>query len=66
MTRIFFALIALALLTACQSAPPGAPPKPPPIPEMSPMLPNSAWVGGYWHWDGAQWVWIRGHVEPKL
>ncbi|CAN7696694.1 hypothetical protein [Caballeronia sp. dw_19] len=56
----------MALLSACESAPPNAPPKPSPIAEMSPNLPGVAWVGGYWHWDGSQWVWIAGHIAPKL
>nr|WP_218627253.1 CDI system lipoprotein BcpO [Caballeronia sp. dw_19] len=58
--------VTVALLSACESAPPNAPPKPSPIAEMSPNLPGVAWVGGYWHWDGSQWVWIAGHIAPKL
>jgi hypothetical protein len=22
-----------------------------------------AWVEGYWHWNGVQYVWIPGHWE---
>src|SRR5277367_6238240 len=23
--------------------------------------PGFVWVGGYYHWSGARWVWNRGH-----
>lgn len=35
---------------APRSETPGAPP-----------YSNAAWIGGYWHWNGSQLVWIAGH-----
>jgi hypothetical protein len=28
--------------------------------------PGTVWVRGYWHWDGVQYVWQRGHLETTL
>jgi hypothetical protein len=25
--------------------------------------PGFFWIGGYYHWSGARWVWYRGHYE---
>jgi WXXGXW repeat (2 copies) len=25
--------------------------------------PGFLWIGGYYHWSGARWVWNRGHFE---
>jgi len=25
--------------------------------------PGFLWIGGYYHWSGARWVWYRGHYE---
>ncbi len=25
--------------------------------------PGYIWIGGYYHWAGARWVWYRGHYE---
>jgi hypothetical protein len=25
--------------------------------------PGFFWIGGYYHWSGARWVWNRGHYE---
>jgi hypothetical protein len=25
--------------------------------------PGFFWVGGYYHWSGARWAWVRGHYE---
>jgi hypothetical protein len=40
-------------------------PPPAPIAEQrsAPPSANSAWVNGYWHWEGARYVWIPGHWE---
>ena len=24
------------------------------------------WVDGYWHWDGAEWIWISGRWVPPM
>ncbi|WP_082711787.1 CDI system lipoprotein BcpO [Burkholderia singularis] len=61
-------LSVLATLGACETAPPGAPPRPPPKQEMEPVLPswsNTMWVMGFWKWSGTEWVWIPGHLAPK-
>ena len=29
----------------------------------TPPTPSSLWVRGYWHWDGVDYVWQRGHWE---
>lgn len=40
---------------------------PPPAPlhdvRGGPTAPNTAWVEGYWHWNGVHYVWIPGHWE---
>jgi hypothetical protein len=25
--------------------------------------PGVIWIGGYYHWSGGRWVWLRGHYE---
>jgi hypothetical protein len=25
--------------------------------------PGYIWIGGYYHWAGARWVWYRGHYD---
>jgi hypothetical protein len=38
---------------------------PPPITEYVGVAPGPGflWIGGYYHWSGARWVWYRGHYE---
>jgi hypothetical protein len=38
---------------------------PPPITEYVGVSPGPGyfWIGGYYHWSGARWVWYRGHYE---
>lgn len=38
---------------------------PAPLNEQKPPAPTprSAWVAGYWHWTGFQYVWIPGHWD---
>ena len=40
-------------------------PPPPPIQEARTRSPSptATWVGGYWHWTGAEYAWIPGHWE---
>lgn len=40
-------------------------PPPPPRPRVwvAPAQPGEVWLDGFWHWDGAQWVWVDGHWE---
>jgi hypothetical protein len=42
-----------------------AKPPPEPLPEMrsGPPAPGMAWVAGYWHFNGTDYVWIPGHWE---
>lgn len=57
-----------ALLAACETVPPDAPPRPPPKQEMEPVLPSwssTIWVMGFWKWSRTEWVWIPGHLAPK-
>jgi hypothetical protein len=36
---------------------------PPPVYETVGIAPGPGyfWIGGYYHWSGARWVWNRGH-----
>jgi len=38
---------------------------PPPLVEYAGVSPGPGffWIGGYYHWTGARWVWFRGHYE---
>jgi len=38
---------------------------PAPLNEQRPPAPapRSAWIPGYWHWTGFQYVWIPGHWD---
>lgn len=38
-------------------------PPPAPVAEVVPVSPGVGyvWVGGYWHWNGREHVWTRGH-----
>src|ERR1700678_1083674 len=38
---------------------------PPPVVEYVGVAPGPGyfWIGGYYHWSGARWVWLRGHYE---
>jgi hypothetical protein len=38
---------------------------PPPLYEAVAVAPGPGfvWIGGYYHWSGARWVWNRGHYE---
>jgi hypothetical protein len=38
---------------------------PPPVAEVVGIAPGPGylWIGGYYHWSGARWVWYRGHYE---
>jgi hypothetical protein len=40
-------------------------PPPPPLAEAraAPASSGMVWVGGYWHWNGVQYVWIPGHWD---
>jgi hypothetical protein len=39
---------------------------PPPRVEYRPApRAGYVWVGGYWHWSGAQWIWFQGHWEAE-
>jgi len=40
-------------------------PPPEPLPEMQsgPPAAGMAWIAGYWHYNGTDWVWIPGHWE---
>jgi hypothetical protein len=68
----FLAAVA-ALLTGCVATVEERPARvvyvsgPPPAPLVeSPAPPGDAsmaWVEGYWHWNGVQYVWIPGHWE---
>jgi hypothetical protein len=53
-----------------QPVPPGAPGEvvvtedpPAPVYETVGIAPGPGfiWIGGYYHWSGAGWVWYRGH-----
>ena len=45
------------------------PPPPPPPAEVevapAPPGPEFVWIGGYHHWDGRRYVWMRGHYERR-
>ncbi|RKU02074.1 hypothetical protein C7H84_18215 [Burkholderia sp. Nafp2/4-1b] len=65
---VVLAFVMSALLAACESVPPDAPPRPPSKQEMEPVLPSwssTIWVMGFWKWSGTEWVWIPGHLAPK-
>jgi WXXGXW repeat (2 copies) len=38
---------------------------PPPLTEYIGVAPGPGylWIGGYYHWSGARWVWNRGHYS---
>jgi WXXGXW repeat (2 copies) len=40
---------------------------PPPAPVVearpAPLVAQSVWIPGYWHWTGMQYTWIPGHWE---
>ena len=40
-------------------------PPPAPVYETVGIAPGPGfiWVGGFYHWSGARWVWNRGHYE---
>jgi hypothetical protein len=67
------AALAAFALGACVATEPAAPtrgyvvagPPPPAVEEQQPTPPSpgAVWVGGYWHWTGAQYTWIIGHWE---
>ena len=42
---------------------------PPPVPQAEVIVagpgPNYAWVGGYWNWGGAGWVWVPGRYAVR-
>ena len=61
--------------SACVTQPEGPPtrsmvvgsPPPAPLAETLPPRPSpsSAWIAGYWHWNGIDYVWVPGHwIEP--
>ena len=41
----------------------GPPPAPISEARSAPPSATAAWVSGYWHWEGARYVWIPGHWE---
>jgi hypothetical protein len=66
--RMKNALVLLALvLGGCVAGLGDGPtsPEPAPMPEFQspPSAPGLAWVGGKWHWQGTDWVWVPGHWE---
>ncbi|MGN3967220.1 CDI system lipoprotein BcpO [Burkholderia gladioli] len=65
---VVLAVAMSAILAACETVPPDAPPRPPPKSEMEPVLPSwssTIWVMGFWRWSGTEWVWVPGHLAPK-
>jgi hypothetical protein len=52
---------AVAATTAAPYAPP---PKRAEIPPPAPS-PHSLWQAGHWSWDGAKYVWARGHYLER-
>ena len=68
-------LVATAALTALLSAPAQAQVRAsvavqiaPPAPqvEVVPAVPRGqVWVPGHWRWNGAQYVWVRGHLSAR-
>lgn len=61
-------LVQGCVATATQPQPRGfvvTGPPPPPIQEPRTAAPSATatWVGGYWHWTGAEYAWIPGHWE---
>ncbi len=59
----------VACVATANSAPPrgivvnGPPPAPIAETRSAPPSATAAWVSGYWHWEGARYVWIPGHWE---
>jgi hypothetical protein len=59
----------IACVATATSAPPrgivvnGPPPAPIAESRSAPPSATAAWVSGYWHWEGARYVWIPGHWE---
>ena len=47
---------------------PGQPPVPALIFEPVPVAPSTRviWQPGHWHWNGARFVWVRGHFVQRL
>jgi hypothetical protein len=68
MKNVLLALaLALGALGGCVAGLGDGPttPAPDPLPEFQspPSAPGLVWVGGKWHWQGADWVWVPGHYE---
>ena len=42
-------------------------PPPPPCPEAVPPPPmrTTIWIGGFWQWNGAEWVWVAGSYQAR-
>jgi hypothetical protein len=65
--------LAMSSTAACVATASSAPargivvngPPPAPIAEVrsAPPSATASWVSGYWHWEGARYVWIPGHWE---
>jgi len=59
----------IACIGSLQTHSPGsmcvARPPPEPLPEVQsgPPAPGMAWLAGYWHYNGTDYVWIPGHWE---
>ncbi len=62
-----FGLIALAPIAAHAQGERGYPPVPALREEMIPPPPRERmlWEPGHWHWNGGQYVWIRGHYIER-
>lgn len=68
--RLFLTIVATGLAATTGAfaqpyGPPGGPPPhrpiPPPREELAPELRRSRqWEPGHWHWNGRDYVWIRG------
>ncbi len=62
-------LVGSACVASIQANPPRsvfvatAPPEPLPEFKSGPPAPGMAWLAGYWHFNGTEYVWIPGHWE---
>jgi hypothetical protein len=42
-----------------------SPPSPENIPGHFPALAGRAWIGGYYQWNGSQYIWVPSHLEKQ-
>lgn len=62
LSTVLTGLVASTAASAQPYGPPPYPPVPPPREEFVPELRRDRlWEPGHWHWNGREYVWIRGH-----